>query len=205
MDPVQSNTAYDLLQEKDNIIEDLEKDIERKRSQMYVSAAVALKNELRCKVLIKKKEICEKEKIALRETLTQNLIELQKEKAKRCDFELLNVQLMTQIKAKPKMNKEKQKIGTNLQAKPDLPFVCTIDGCNKSYARKDSFNRHKLRHTKNFVCDICNEKFSQISDIKRHMSCHTKDLPFSCEKCEYKSRQKTNLTRHMKIHHKKML
>lgn len=164
---------------------------------------------MRNRVLLKQKEECVKEKSELQKKLAENLLELEQERAKLREAELLNAQLIMQDKIKFKSGQMKQKHKKIAQIKQNsgnmegFNFICSFEGCGKSYGKKDSFNRHKLRHKTKCICDICGMTFNQISDIRRHMVRHSGNFAFACKICTFKSGQKSNLTRHLKCHSQK--
>lgn len=60
-------------------------------------------------------------------------------------------------------------------------YVCSIDGCNASYRRKDHLTRHLLHHQGTmFKCPIesCCREFAYLSCVTRHLKeCHEGEAP----------------------------
>ncbi|XP_045802408.1 transcription factor IIIA-like [Trifolium pratense] len=67
----------------------------------------------------------------------------------------------------------------------ERPYICTFDGCQVSYRRKDHLNRHLLQHEgKKFKCPIenCNRDFSFEGNVTRHVKqFHNKDSSTSID------------------------
>ncbi|KAJ9586741.1 hypothetical protein L9F63_019679 [Diploptera punctata] len=57
------------------------------------------------------------------------------------------------------------------------PYLCTV--CNKSFAWKDSLNRHIRTHSheKPYICAICNKSFSRKESVERHLRIHISEKP----------------------------
>lgn len=67
------------------------------------------------------------------------------------------------------------------------PYVCTVDGCEASYIRKDHLTRHLLQHQdKRVKCpiDSCDQEFAKQSCVNRHLKeFHKGDAsPEECQK-----------------------
>ncbi|CAL1538906.1 unnamed protein product, partial [Lymnaea stagnalis] len=66
------------------------------------------------------------------------------------------------------------------------PFLCTFEGCNKSFANKFKYKRHKIVHDKpnNFQCKFCPSKFNRIDHLQNHLPVHDSNRKtFTCETC----------------------
>ncbi|CAK9321340.1 unnamed protein product, partial [Citrullus colocynthis] len=63
----------------------------------------------------------------------------------------------------------------------ERPYICSVDGCEASYRRKDHLTRHLLQHQGIiFRCPIesCNREFAYISCVNRHLKeCHGGEAP----------------------------
>ncbi|CAK9316426.1 unnamed protein product [Citrullus colocynthis] len=68
----------------------------------------------------------------------------------------------------------------------ERPYICSVDGCEASYGRKDHLTRHLLQHQGIiFKCPIesCNREFAYISCVHRHLKeCHEGEAP--SEECQ---------------------
>ncbi|XP_022966871.1 transcription factor IIIA-like [Cucurbita maxima] len=54
----------------------------------------------------------------------------------------------------------------------ERPYICTVDGCEASYRRKDHLTRHLLQHQGMiFKCPIenCSREFAYLSCLNRHL------------------------------------
>lgn len=59
------------------------------------------------------------------------------------------------------------------QSAATIVYACTV--CSYETHRKQSFQRHKITHTKErlYGCNTCDKKFSLKHSVKRHMlACH---------------------------------
>ncbi|XP_022988268.1 transcription factor IIIA isoform X1 [Cucurbita maxima] len=63
----------------------------------------------------------------------------------------------------------------------ERPYICSIDGCEASYRRKDHLTRHLLHHQGLIIkCPIegCSREFAYISCVNRHLKeCHEGGAP----------------------------
>ncbi|XP_004142387.2 transcription factor IIIA isoform X1 [Cucumis sativus] len=63
----------------------------------------------------------------------------------------------------------------------ERPYICSVDGCNASYRRKDHLTRHLLHHQGTmFKCPIesCCREFAYASCVSRHLKeCHEGEVP----------------------------
>ncbi|XP_074593565.1 transcription factor IIIA-like isoform X2 [Brevipalpus obovatus] len=98
----------------------------------------------------------------------------------------------------------------------ERPFLCDIDGCEKSFACRSYLNKHKKRpHTsigqtldgvkpkkkeKRYNCDQCIKEFKNKFLLKTHLATHTGEKPFKCDQCDQAFALKSRLIRHRKLH-----
>lgn len=75
--------------------------------------------------------------------------------------------------------------GLDRHAKSSLhkAWRCQEDGCGKTYARRDTFLRHRIKHTDSFhTCNVCsrsnkNKVFKRKDHLKEHMrNCHSRSV-----------------------------
>ncbi|XP_022139244.1 transcription factor IIIA isoform X2 [Momordica charantia] len=69
----------------------------------------------------------------------------------------------------------------------ERPYICSIDGCQASYRRKDHLTRHLLQHQGNvFKCPIesCSNEFASQDSLKRHWKNFHEDDARPEAKCE---------------------
>ncbi|KAL9110383.1 MAG: hypothetical protein Q9227_005114 [Pyrenula ochraceoflavens] len=83
---------------------------------------------------------------------------------------------------------------------PDLvdnKWVCTYEGCNKRFGRKENIKSHVQTHLgdRQFRCDHCNKCFVRGHDLKRHAKIHTGAKPYPCD-CGNSFARHDALTRH---------
>lgn len=67
-------------------------------------------------------------------------------------------------------------------------YRCNIQGCNRTFDRKDKFQEHENRHLniKNFCCTSCHQRFSTKAALYYHMMrCSNRDnnLMYLCKIC----------------------
>eukprot|EP00826_Nyctotherus_ovalis_P037841 TRINITY_DN348_c0_g2_i3.p1 TRINITY_DN348_c0_g2~~TRINITY_DN348_c0_g2_i3.p1 ORF type:complete len:260 (+),score=76.65 TRINITY_DN348_c0_g2_i3:50-781(+) len=83
-------------------------------------------------------------------------------------------------------------------------FACKHPGCNKVFAAKFSWNRHKCVHCnfKPFSCEYCGKKFSLAQNLKEHSYSHTKERPYICgiASCTRSFRHPSELSLHRRVH-----
>lgn len=88
----------------------------------------------------------------------------------------------------------------------DRPYICSAEGCDKSYARKDNLHRHELSaHSRNqweYECDVpaCCKKFPTANKLKRHRDLHDRPTPYECDDCGQTFRKKRQLATHRSLH-----
>ena len=84
------------------------------------------------------------------------------------------------------------------------PFVCTHDGCTKTYTTRFSLRRHMASHSsvKKHVCVLCFKSFTLAQYLKEHTYTHTKQKPFACDfpGCNRAFRQAGKLSLHKRTH-----
>jgi KRAB domain-containing zinc finger protein len=87
-------------------------------------------------------------------------------------------------------------------------FVCTVEGCDKSYVARASLNNH-IRAThdgRDYRCEQCGKRFSTSSSVRRHLSnvhAITPKVEFFCpiETCSAAFRHNEYLDKHLKAVH----
>ncbi|KZL88313.1 hypothetical protein CI238_08237, partial [Colletotrichum incanum] len=101
------------------------------------------------------------------------------------------------------------------------PFLCTTDGCTKTFRKEAQLKQHQRVHRKALVCDICRaerrteHKFAQVRDLERHLQARHKDVAEKANVrseirqcphpgCEHEGRR-DNVSRHHKSKHGKEL
>jgi len=79
----------------------------------------------------------------------------------------------------------------------DGKYVCTYDGCNCRFGRKENIKSHVQTHLDDrpYQCDVCDKLFVRGHDLKRHLKTHTGKKPFECL-CGASFARHDALTRH---------
>nr|KMM73155.1 hypothetical protein CPAG_09444 [Coccidioides posadasii RMSCC 3488] len=79
----------------------------------------------------------------------------------------------------------------------DNKWICTYEGCNKRFGRKENIKSHVQTHLgdRQFKCNHCNKCFVRGHDLKRHSKIHTGVKPYPCE-CGNSFARHDALTRH---------
>ena len=79
----------------------------------------------------------------------------------------------------------------------DNKWVCTFDGCQKRFGRKENIKSHVQTHLndRQYKCPTCNKCFVRQHDLKRHAKIHTGIKPYPCE-CGNSFARHDALTRH---------
>ncbi len=79
----------------------------------------------------------------------------------------------------------------------DGKWVCTFDGCNKQFGRKENIKSHVQTHLndRQYQCPTCKKCFVRQHDLKRHAKIHTGIKPYPCE-CGNSFARHDALTRH---------
>ena len=86
------------------------------------------------------------------------------------------------------------------------PWLCPVEGCNKSYSRKDSLTAHQYEHRadKPFSCPFegCPKWFPTSIRLDVHLRVHTGQRPYVCpvERCGKRFTKSNSLSGHMKTH-----
>ncbi|CAG9823423.1 unnamed protein product [Phaedon cochleariae] len=110
----------------------------------------------------------------------------------------------------------------------DKKYVCTFEGCTRSFLLKDILKKHMLTHTeprtypchlcdrvfrtldmyryhirhhdgkRNFLCTYCGRTFVQAVHLRYHVSKHIGERPYICELCAKSFHIKPALTKHLK-------
>lgn len=79
----------------------------------------------------------------------------------------------------------------------DNKWVCTYDGCNRRFGRKENIKSHVQTHLgdRQFKCNHCSKCFVRGHDLKRHAKIHTGVKPYPCD-CGNSFARHDALTRH---------
>eukprot|EP00042_Codosiga_hollandica_P059275 m.909704 g.909704 ORF g.909704 m.909704 type:complete len:429 (+) comp60108_c0_seq66:2805-4091(+) len=93
--------------------------------------------------------------------------------------------------------------GDDDPAKP-RPFVCTHDGCQKSYIKSSHLKAHIRTHTgeRPFKCtfESCPWRFSRSDELTRHLRKHTGAKPYPCNLCGRPFSRSDHLAAHLRTH-----
>jgi regulatory protein SWI5 len=76
-------------------------------------------------------------------------------------------------------------------------WVCTFEGCNKRFGRKENIKSHVQTHLndRQYKCPNCSKCFVRQHDLKRHAKIHTGVKPYPCQ-CGNTFARHDALTRH---------
>ncbi|KAL9598780.1 MAG: hypothetical protein Q9219_004278 [cf. Caloplaca sp. 3 TL-2023] len=79
----------------------------------------------------------------------------------------------------------------------DSKYICTYEGCNKHFGRKENIRSHVQTHLgdRQWRCNHCNKRFVRQHDLKRHAKIHTGQKPHLCP-CGNGFARHDALTRH---------
>ncbi|KAI1757552.1 hypothetical protein F4782DRAFT_134153 [Xylaria castorea] len=79
----------------------------------------------------------------------------------------------------------------------DNKWVCTFEGCNKKFGRKENIKSHVQTHLndRQYQCPACHKCFVRQHDLKRHAKIHTGIKPYPCA-CGNSFARHDALTRH---------
>ncbi|KAK2007299.1 hypothetical protein LZ32DRAFT_56457 [Colletotrichum eremochloae] len=60
-----------------------------------------------------------------------------------------------------------------------MPYTCDVEGCGRSYLRKEHLTRHRKEHTTapSFSCPSCGTSFTRGDTLRRHMALHGPSAP----------------------------
>ncbi|XP_015792780.1 transcription factor IIIA [Tetranychus urticae] len=97
--------------------------------------------------------------------------------------------------------------------KGERPFICDIEGCDKSFTCRSYLNKHKKRphnveedftttkkREKRYNCESCFKEFKDKFLWKIHLAHHTGEKPFKCDRCDAAFALKSRLIRHSARH-----
>lgn len=64
----------------------------------------------------------------------------------------------------------------NIRMEPRASFLCTWDGCRKSFQRAEHLKRHERTHVNKdwHYCEFCETKFNRTDNLKAHVKLHCK-------------------------------
>ncbi|ELP94312.1 zinc finger protein, putative [Entamoeba invadens IP1] len=81
-------------------------------------------------------------------------------------------------------------------------YVCTHEGCGKTFNSKKCLNVHMQTHNgeKPYTCPSCGMKFLRKHDCNVHLRIHTGEKPFQCETCHKRFARHSDLKVHEKVH-----
>jgi uncharacterized Zn-finger protein len=87
----------------------------------------------------------------------------------------------------------------------DSSYVCTHEGCEKSYSNAFNLKRHiESFHQgiKKFFCGICGKGLSSKQNMREHSFIHKGVKPYKCtvKECEAAFRQASQLSMHLAFH-----
>lgn len=75
--------------------------------------------------------------------------------------------------------------------------------CNRTFAAKETLNRHWRTHTgeKPHQCQFCGKAFIQPSQLRAHIFHHTGENAYTCPHCGRAFNRRLRLTTHIKFMH----
>ena len=89
----------------------------------------------------------------------------------------------------------------------EKPFWCDVEGCNKSFRRKDTLEYHRQWHesgAQEFRCthEGCDKWFERVLSLRKHVREQHTDNTLYCDwpGCEYKATTKKAIKKHMIVH-----
>ncbi|KAH9519437.1 hypothetical protein Btru_002625 [Bulinus truncatus] len=82
------------------------------------------------------------------------------------------------------------------------PFICTFNGCHKSFTGRSKLELHIRSHTdeRPFICDKCGNGFRGSQELRAHRLTHTSEKPHHCVKCDKSFKLLSSLKRHLLYH-----
>ncbi|ORX88621.1 hypothetical protein K493DRAFT_319353 [Basidiobolus meristosporus CBS 931.73] len=81
-------------------------------------------------------------------------------------------------------------------------YICSYQGCSKSFARKFNLNVHQRSHfpdlARPFKCSECPKAFGRKHDLTRHLAAvHKTTSLYHCNECEKEFSRRDSLARHL--------
>lgn len=95
------------------------------------------------------------------------------------------------------------------------PFICRVDGCERSFTCKTYLNKHMKRPHNNdnkqktkpqekahkqYNCVECEKVFKTKFQLRIHSYVHSGQKPFNCDKCDKQFVTQSKLKSHLKTH-----
>ncbi|KAG0485193.1 hypothetical protein HPP92_009272 [Vanilla planifolia] len=109
------------------------------------------------------------------------------------------------LKALRERSKEPELEEQRPEPATEMLFLCTYDGCGKTFAEAGALRKHTHIHgERQYICRVegCGKKFLDSSKLKRHNLIHTGERRYICphEGCGKAFSLDFNLRAHMKTH-----
>merc|ERR1719445_2014268 len=79
--------------------------------------------------------------------------------------------------------------------------ICNIDGCNRSFSRKNYLRTHEKSHNKALQCTFCRKIFYKKYDLTIHEMTHQNIKLAKCLICKKSFTDPSNLRNHIRKRH----